>query len=80
MTSIGDDDIKNDYLAGIYNTVLLKDIVARRHISDVSMLESVVKFLVDNIGNIVSSKKIADSLTSYGRKILRPRLRVILTR
>lgn len=68
MTSIDDDDIKNDYLAGIYNTVLLKDIVARRHISDVSMLESVVKFLVDNIGNIVSSKKIADSLTSYGRK------------
>lgn len=32
-------------------------------------MESVIKFLFDNIGNIVSSKKIADSLTSYGGKI-----------
>jgi len=48
--------------------VLLKDIVTRKRISDIPMLESVIKFLFDNIGNIVSSKKISDSLTSYGRK------------
>jgi uncharacterized protein len=65
---IGDEDIRRDYLAGIYNTVLLKDIVARKRINDVPLLESVIKFLFDNIGNTVSSKKIADSLTSYGRK------------
>lgn len=35
---------------------------------DLPLLESVIKFLFDNIGNIVFSKKIADSLTSYGRK------------
>ncbi len=68
ITSIDDDDIKYDYLRGVYNTVLLKDIVARKGISDVTLLESVIKLLFDNIGNIVSSKKIADSLTSYGRK------------
>lgn len=63
-----DSDIRREYLSGIYNTVLLKDVVARNKIQDVSLLESVIKFLFDNIGNIVSSKKIADTLVSYGRK------------
>ena len=66
--SIEDAAVRKDYLSGIYNTVLLKDIVARKRISDVALLESVIKFLFDNVGNVVSSKKIADSLTSYGRK------------
>lgn len=66
--SIEDADIRKDYLAGIYNTVLLKDIVGRKKIQDVTLLESVIRFLFENIGNIVSSKKISDSLTSYGRK------------
>jgi predicted AAA+ superfamily ATPase len=65
---IADDDIRSDYIRGIYNTVLLKDIVARKKIINIELLESVARFLFDNIGNIVSSKKIADSLTSYGRK------------
>jgi len=68
ITAIDDEEIMNDYIKGIYNTVLLKDIVERKRISDVTLLESVIKFLFDNIGNIVSSKKIADTLTSGGRK------------
>jgi predicted AAA+ superfamily ATPase len=62
-----------DYLGGIYSTVVLKDVVARKNISDVFMLESVIRFVVDNIGNLSSTKKIADSIgnaaTSAGRKI-----------
>ena len=65
---IKDDDIRKDYLMGIYNTILLKDIVARNKVQDITLLESVVKFLFENIGNIVSPKKIADTLVSYGRK------------
>lgn len=65
---INDEDIMHDYLLGIYNTVLLKDVVERKKIQDIPLLRSVVKFLFDNIGNIVSSKKISDSLVSYGRK------------
>jgi len=68
LATIEDEDIRRDYLLGIYNSVLLKDVVARKRISDIPLLESVIKFLFANIGNIVSSKKIADSLTSYGRK------------
>lgn len=65
---IDDEEILSDYLTGIYNTVLLKDVVERRKVQDVPLLKSVIKFLFDNIGNIVSSKKISDSLISNGRK------------
>lgn len=60
------------YLEGIYNTILLKDIVTRKRISDAAMLESVVEFMFDNIGNLCSSSKIANSMTSAGRKISVP--------
>ena len=65
-----DSDLKNihEYLSGIYNSVLLKDIVARLKISDVMRLESVVKYIFDNIGNLTSLSKIANTLTSMGRK------------
>lgn len=67
-STLHDDQIRNDYLSSIYNTVLLKDIASRKKIGDIALLQDVVKFLFDNIGNIVSPKKIADSLTSVGRK------------
>ena len=65
-----DNDLKNihEYLSGIYNSVLLKDIVARLKISDVMRLESVVKYIFDNIGNLTSLSKIGNTLTSMGRK------------
>lgn len=65
---INDEEILHDYLLGIYNTVLLKDVVERKRIQDIPLLKSVIRFMLDNIGNIVSSKKISDSLVSYGRK------------
>lgn len=63
-----EDAVRRDYLMGIYNTVLLKDIVERKRIADVPLLEGIIRFLADNIGNVVSVKKISDSLTSDGRK------------
>ncbi|MCL2078719.1 MAG: ATP-binding protein [Oscillospiraceae bacterium] len=57
------------YLDGIYTSVVLKDVVKRKKIADVSALESVIRFMFDNIGNPCSAKKIADALTSGGRKI-----------
>ena len=57
------------YLDGIYNTVVIKDIATRMKITDMSMLESITRFMFDNIGNPLSMKKIADTMTSDGRKI-----------
>lgn len=59
----------NDYLESLYNTILVKDIVSRKKITDVFQLQSVAEFVFDNIGLEVSSKKIADTMTSGGRKI-----------
>lgn len=58
-----------EYLRGIYSTVVLKDILSRNKIGDVMMLESIISFMLDNIGNVVSIKKISDTMTSLGRKI-----------
>ena len=58
----------NAYLEGIYNTILVKDIIDRKKIADTNVLKSVTQFLFDNIGSELSSKKIADTLTSNGRK------------
>lgn len=72
LLNIPGETDKIDYLKGIYNTIVLKDIVTRIKISDVSILESIVKFMFDNVGNSTSAKKISDTLTSYGRKITTP--------
>lgn len=58
-----------DYLDGLYSTIIIKDISQRNRLNDTMLLESIIRFLFDNIGSNVSTKKIADSLTSYGRKI-----------
>ncbi len=58
-----------DYLDGIYNTIIVKDIAKRNKITDTMMLESVTRFVFDNIGSPLSTKKIADTMTSEGRKI-----------
>ncbi|MFW6326809.1 MAG: ATP-binding protein [Bacteroidota bacterium] len=53
-----------EYLTSIYNTILLKDVVARFKVRNVNFLENLITFLADNIGSIVSSKKISEYLKS----------------
>lgn len=57
-----------DYLDAVYNTIVVKDVANRKKINDTMMLESVTRFIFDNIGNPLSTKKIADTMTSFGRK------------
>ena len=64
-----DREMVREYLLGLYNTVVLKDVVSRRKITDVMMLQSVVRFLADNIGNVSVIKRVSDTMTSLGRKI-----------
>jgi len=59
----------DDYLDALYNTIILKDVAQRKKIADTSMLRTVAKFMFNNIGNCLSIKKIADTLTSDGRSI-----------
>ncbi len=57
-----------DYLQGVYSSIVLKDVMDRGNITDTKMLESLVRFLFDSIGSPISAKKIADTMTSAGRK------------
>ena len=59
-----EDEIVFQYINSIFNTILLKDIVARYSIRDISLLEKITAFVFDNCGSITSSKKIADYLKS----------------
>jgi len=54
------------YLDGIFSTIVYKDIMARNNISDKMLLESIIKYIFDSIGNPISTKKISDTLTSKG--------------
>ena len=62
------EDVR-EYLSGIYSGIMLKDIVARLRVSDVITLESIVRFLLKNTGTLLSANKIANAMTSAGRKI-----------
>ncbi len=67
-TKLDDEDILKDYIEGLYNTIIIKDVATRKKITDVALLKTVIRFISNNIGNILSTKKIADFLTSSGRK------------
>jgi len=64
-----DPQARQDYLQGIYNSILLKDVVARYRVSDIMMLEDVTRYLLDNVGNILSPTRVSNSLTSAGRSV-----------
>lgn len=64
-----DEERLTQYLHDIYNSVLLKDVIARNKIRDTALLESIILYLMDNVGNTFSSKTISDFLKSQGRKL-----------
>lgn len=69
----------NQYLEGIYNTVIVKDIEERqarkekeggkRKITDIALLKTIARYLASVIGSPVSVKSITDYLISSGRKV-----------
>ncbi len=63
------ETIISPYLDGIYNTILLKDVAKREGITDISLLESIVKCVTSSIGSPISTKKISDTIGSSGRSI-----------
>ena len=56
-----------EYLRDIFNSILLKDVVARLKIGDVKTLENITKVLMDSIGSGISANKIANTLKSAGK-------------
>ena len=65
----GDRKAIEEYLSGIYHTVVLKDVVGRLKNADPMMLESVLRFVYSSTGSPISTKKISDTMGSDGRKL-----------
>ena len=68
LVHVEDDESIDEYLESILNTVVLKDIVTRLKITDVPLLLDIIRYLLANIGSLINPTKIANTLTSYGRK------------
>ncbi len=60
---------KQQYLEGIYSTVVLKDIVQRLTITDVATLENIIRYLYAEIGSFQNINKITNTMNSFGNKI-----------
>jgi len=67
--NLEEDEIVFDYLKNIYNSIILKDVVARHNIRNVNFLDRLVLFLADNTGSVLSVKNISDFLKSQKVRI-----------
>jgi predicted AAA+ superfamily ATPase len=63
------ESVIRTYIDGIYTSILIKDVAQRKAITDVALLERIVKFLGSSIGSPISAKKLCDTIISSGRKI-----------
>ena len=59
-----DKNVIFEYLRNVYSTILLKDVVARESIRNVSFLENLVAYLIDNTGSLFSAQNISKYLKS----------------
>lgn len=64
-----DSSKKQQYLEGIYSTVVLKDIVQRLTITDIATLENIIRYLYAEIGSFQNINKITNTMNSFGNKI-----------
>lgn len=72
ITMLGDDDtLTFDYLDGILNTILVKD-VSQRTGSSAAALRQLCTFLYDNVGNLSSPSSIAKAMTTAGNSVSAP--------
>lgn len=63
----GDVEAYDAVLSSIFDTVVLKDVIARHSITDTALLNRLIKYVFSTSGNLLSIKKIVDMLNSSGR-------------
>ncbi len=67
-----DIDIIKDYLMSVYNTVMMRDVIVRAQIRNVSFLENLTSFVADNIGKPISIKNISNYMKGIGISVSEP--------
>lgn len=67
-TGLDEQDVR-EYQMDVYHTVLLKDVIMRHQIRNVTFLENLVRFLADNSGKLISATSISKYMKSQGENI-----------
>lgn len=68
LINLPDEEVKQRYVAGLRDSIMLKDIVKRYSIKDVGLLESLFAYLVNNASNMISITGIVNFIKSRGNK------------
>lgn len=68
-TSLDNEDDVSMYLSSVYNDIIIKDVITRKKIQDETMLRNVANFAMNNIGSLVSTNNIANTMISNGKDI-----------
>lgn len=59
---MADTKVRTDYLGSIYDTIFVKDVITRRKVRNVTMMDNLARFVADNTGKIFSANSIAKYL------------------
>ena len=69
LYDIKDETQVRDYLQGVYNTIMMRDVISREKIRNIPFIENLAKFIGDNIGKLISTNSIVKFMKSQGEKI-----------
>ena len=64
-----EQEAKYDYIADVFDTLIVRDIKQKYKIRNVPLLEKIVDFLMDNISNLSSARNITNNLESLNEKV-----------
>lgn len=65
-------DLVNDYLMGLFNTVMVKDVLTHQNATNIQVATNIARFVMDNVGNVTSPNSIADAMTADHQAVSRP--------
>ncbi|MFC6464896.1 ATP-binding protein [Marinilactibacillus sp. GCM10026970] len=66
---IAEETIKDTILSGIFDTIVLNDVALRAGVKDATALKFIIRFLTDNVGQLINASKIFNTLKNEGLKI-----------
>lgn len=69
LYNINDEVYVRDYLQGVYNTIMMRDVIAREQIRNVPFMENLSRFIAYNDGKLISTSSIVKFMQSRGEKI-----------
>lgn len=66
---INDDSQVKDYLSGVYNTIILQDVITRENIRNIRFLKNLSVYTADNIGKLFSVSNIGKKMRAQEENV-----------